>query len=216
MVSTVIAERVRADRIDDVLAWAHSIKTLSAQGLKRTVFKRTANQVGEIDPERTAAWLEPHLGQIYSVGSLRELFRGWQPLDPDAAWAWIAKRADDAERQGAIEAATMTWVRRERSEALSWFERAALSPIHDDALTTITDELAQEPSLALTWAVRITDEDLRDRTISGVLVRWARRDPEAARTWLRTSSLPNRTRKALRAMILPKRQTPPDETIESG
>jgi len=201
MVSVVIAERINSGREEDVRSWAESIPTRSSSGLKRDVFRRAANQLGEIDSVQTAAWLEPHLGKAYTVGAQRELLRKWVQRDPEAAWNWISSRPDDEERYSAIEAATVTWLRHERDAALAWLESAPISSLYDPGIVAIADELGQQPRIALSWVLRISDTTLRDNTLSKTLAKWARHEGEAAGTWLRTSSLSLETRKALRAVI---------------
>jgi hypothetical protein len=219
LVAIVVAERLRAGRADDVIAWAESVPPRTHEGLKRAIFRRVANQLGAEDPERTAAWLEPHLGQVYASASTPELMRQWLPADPDAAFAWIAARPADEKRADAIESAVTTWVRRDPRRAERWFEAATRAPLHDPGLVAIADELAPtEPRRALAWAERIQDESLRLRTLARIAARWARKNPDEARTWLRTSSLPPETRRELRAAmgIRPARaQTAGSEQIPS-
>jgi hypothetical protein len=202
LVASVIAERLRAGRADDVIAWAESVPPRTHDGLKRIVFRRVANQLGAEDPERTAAWLEPHLGQPYARASMRELMRQWLPADPEAAFAWIAARPADEERGDAIESAVTTWMRRDPERAEAWLGAVARNPLHDPALVAIADELVREdPRRALAWAERIQDEALRVSTLARVGTMWARRAPDEARTWLRTSSLSPETRRELRAAM---------------
>jgi hypothetical protein len=202
LVASVVAERLRAGRADEAIEWAESVPPRTHGGLKRDVFRRVANQLGAEDPERTAAWLEPHLGQPYARASVQELMRQWLPADPEAAFAWIAKRPADEERADAIQSAVTTWMRRDPRRAQQWFESVSRTPLHDPALVAIAEELVREdPPRALAWSERIIDERLRVSSLTRVGTLWARKSPDEARTWLRTSSLPPETRRELRAAM---------------
>jgi len=202
LVATLVAERIRAGRHDDVIAWAESVPPGAHENLKREVFKRVSNQLGAEDPERTAAWLAPHLGNPYARASMRELLRKWLPADPDAAWAWIAAKPASPERYDAIESGTLTWLRRDRQAAEQWIRTTDRSPLHDASLAAIADELVKSnPPEALDWASQIQDESLRLQALTRVGKIWARKAPDSARTWLRTSSLDADTRRQLRAAI---------------
>ncbi|HIF96981.1 MAG TPA: hypothetical protein EYQ54_08145 [Myxococcales bacterium] len=186
-----------------VIAWANAIPENAPRGFKRIAFNRGVSTVAKVDPRLGARWFEENREKDFSEGSLGVIARRWidhhQPAD---FFVWLGglpplpDQSVDAELSGATGQAMKWWLRRDSDAALGWLNsQDSIPPEYDPAVASLAQFLLKKtPDLAVYWADRIQDPELRSSTLIKSLGRWRRRDPAAADEWIATAELTDAVR----------------------
>lgn len=194
--------------IDSAVAWADSVPVDSPELFKQIAYMRTMSAVAQRDPERAMRWYEEHQGRDYTEGALDVLARRFiEYHDPEALFIWLQElpapsiaQEGDGETASAIGVGFRAWLRRDAKSASRWIEeQPTLPPVLDPAIVEFARHLSsgprrKNPQIAIAWAERIQDPQLRAETIIPIAKRWKDKDPEAMQAWLTASNLPEETR----------------------
>ena len=187
---TVLAERlVQYQGIDGAIAWAES---LPESRLRTHAFRRTAEVVARVDPQRATAWVEEHLGERYAAGMARRVARMWARREaPPAALAWAGSIAEAQERKDALGWTFREWVGHDSDAAMAWVQQqVSLDPLFATFLWPhIQTLIRRDPATAVEWVRGFADEE-RVRQLEVRLAHlWLAHDREAAEAWIRESDL---------------------------
>jgi hypothetical protein len=204
---TLAGEAAR-DGVDAVIAWAEAVPEDAPNDFKQGSFFHAANVIARSDPRRAAAWWEQHRDQPYSEGSLETIARKWaQHHDPPALFSWLRSlppgEGDRADEVGeAVRTGFRAWRQKDPEAARSWLEASLPDPKLDPAVEEYSWSVVQTaPDEAVSWAQRMADEKLRQRTLTRLVRSWLRRDPQAAGQWLAQSDVPESVKQSIVAGV---------------
>jgi hypothetical protein len=184
---------------DAVALWAEDVPDADV-GYKAEVFAQATSTLASLDPASTASWLKRHLGREYSARAVRVLVRSWAALEPPAALAWFAALPENEIRRNAVFEGFGVWLDHSPQEAERWLLASTPARPLDPAVRVLVSRNRREaPKLALEWAARMQDPELRQEVVTTVGQEWARRDRGAALAWLARSDLPPAQREAILA-----------------
>ncbi len=121
----------------------------------------------------------------------QSMVSGWSSNDPASLVAFAERLPAGEDRQTALRDGLLQWVTADPVAAVSWMERLDGGDEFDAgaaAVATITELVAKNPQVALTWAKSIKDPERRSSILADVLRQWATRDPAAAKRFAETST----------------------------
>ncbi|MHA7837855.1 MAG: hypothetical protein ACX98W_10385 [bacterium] len=184
--SYVARRKVLRDGVESTLEWAES-QPDEPRELKLNLFRRVASAVGEVDPERAAAWVESQLGGPFGDQLPQRLGVRWVAREPEAAMQWFSTLPKSHDREMGLQETYRRWLRLDKPAAQEWMagqERAEwLDPARAlYAMSRFRDDLDQ-PVAAIEEALSIEDQALRWPTLGRIWRVWYFRAPEEAEAW---------------------------------
>jgi RNA polymerase sigma factor (sigma-70 family) len=174
-----------------------------SDGVLRSLCQGLANS----HPEQAAqvvAGLPP--GRLHDELA-RDLAVRWAIQDPAAAAQWVASLPEGPAMERAAQALLGCWLNDENpasgAEALRWLQQMPVGPTRDRLAqrclvstggakpmpAALPGVELKYPELAAPWVDAISDAGLREKEIERVARKWLETDREAARKWLRGTSL---------------------------
>ena len=135
------------------------------------------------DPAAALAWAaalgEGREGRI----SMSGVIMGWWDTDPRAAEAYVAEHADKLGIQPVMQIASQLY-KQDPQRAKEWANSLPTAETRRMATTNIAMQMSEsDPKAAGEWAATLPDE-VRGRTMEGVISRWARNDSAAVGEWI--------------------------------
>jgi len=135
------------------------------------------------DPTAALAWAaaqgDGREGRITMAG----VIGGWWDSDPRAAEAYVAQHADTLGIEPIMRIASQL-SRQDPERAREWANSLSTVEARRMASTNIAMEMSNsDPKAASEWAASLPDE-VRGRTLEGVISRWARSDSNAVGQWI--------------------------------
>jgi hypothetical protein len=186
---------------DALMRWVEELPADSANEFKQGAFYHAAGEVARTDPDRAAAWFESHRAAPYARGSLDHIARKWaHHHDPSALFGWL-KGLDLApgEVEGALAAGYRVWLGGDAEAAEAWILSELPDPGLDPAVWELVRARAEkEPRVAIDWALRLEDPDMRRKGLIRAGRSLFRRNREAGEAWLAQSDLPEEDRESIR------------------
>lgn len=177
---------------DKRLAALREVRNLPDDALQAAATKQLLSQWASFDPKQAAKWLDGAGIQEAEKARLEEtVAETWLQADPKSAAEWMIQRAEPEDRPGKINQIVSSWVYQAPNEAAAWMGQFQPSEAIDDALTTLSlGIMRRDGESAFAWANRITDLSKREVATRNVFLEWYQRDPSAASSFLRKSSIP--------------------------
>lgn len=187
----VTRRRVLRDGPEAALAWAESLPD-DEPNFKLNAFRRVAGAAAEVDPLRAAEFAERHLDGPYSSGLPERVGTHWVLRDGDAAMRWLGGLGAGSNRDDGVRESFRLWMITDQSAAEQWIVGVEPAPWLDPAIALYAKRLGvkNQPEVALEWAGRIENPELRNPTIGSIARYWLVRDAAAANAWLEGSGLP--------------------------
>lgn len=140
------------------------------------------------DPERAAAWMTSGQGKPYFSQRVGSIASSWASIDPVAAAAWASSIKNGGSRDAAISSIAATWTRADPSESLGWIKGIRGSSDRNTALASFGRTLAStDPDGAAYWSSQISDNKLREETVSKVVSTWKTLNAAAAEQFVRSN-----------------------------
>lgn len=135
------------------------------------------------DPAAALAWAagqgESREGRI----SMSGVITGWWDADPRAAEAYVVQHADTLGIQPLMQIVSQIY-REDPERAKEWANSLPTAETRRMAASNIAMQMSNtDPKAASQWAATLPD-DMRGRTLEGVMSRWARTDSRAAGEWI--------------------------------
>jgi RNA polymerase sigma factor (sigma-70 family) len=158
------------------------------QGLAKSDPAQAANFVASLPP-----------GDTQSQAAI-ELASTWTRKNPQAAAQWVASFPEGETRQRAAAGVMESWVHSgaDAEVAANWLKQLPDGPTRDQAAQSFVGWAAfVQPELAASWVSAFKGESERNQQIENIARKWLERDPEAARKWLQTTSLPEEMKNQL-------------------
>jgi hypothetical protein len=153
------------------------------------------------DPDR---WLKridelPEERQANAMGSLAS---GWAATDPAAAMKWALSLPEGPKRESAFGSVASTWANNDAYEVTQWIETQPAGSMRDTATRGLVSALSMtQPETAWSWALNITGEDARFRSLQIAYLGLRKKDPELAAQMLESARLPQDQFEHLRKMM---------------
>jgi hypothetical protein len=140
------------------------------------------------DTAAAAAWVENSEPAWERPLLMDTLGLTWMQSDPAAAAAWWL--AHEPGRDTMVKIINV-WSQKDPDAAGTWLDAQPPGPQSDAARMTFARQVASLDSAgALTWAATISDETMRESTISHIYEKWRDRDAAAAAAFLQQSGWP--------------------------
>jgi hypothetical protein len=114
-----------------------------------------------------------------------EVAQEWAQNDPKAAIQFVGEYKDDPELYGRAMAEVIEeWAERDPYEAGQYLNAQPASPELDRSVAEYSREVADvDPEGAMSFAISVNDERLREDTIRRVARNWQRSSPEDYQVW---------------------------------
>lgn len=187
---TLFAGRlVHREGAEAAIEWAES---LEESKLRTFAFRRTAEVIARVDPERATAWVEKHLGQPYAWGMARRVARSWVRRGEGArALEWIDGIELGDERESATQWSYEAWVMLDRDEAMVWAQNRATFPpsLRRHLWPHMRALVKRNPEEAVAWIRGFADQETQPALELGLAHMWLQEDREAAEVWIRDEGL---------------------------
>ncbi len=138
-------------------------------------------------------------GAAQSGATLAVVFQ-WALNNPRAAADWVVTFPEGPLREQAAARLISQWGswHGDTSEAARWLESLPPSPSRDAAACAFVSEVAgRVPRLAAPWIGAIADEAKRNEAVEQITRKWLTTDPDACRTWLQQTTLPEERKRQL-------------------
>jgi len=209
LIEALARELVRGGGAEAALGWAEPI--LRGEGyeplFKRSVFRAVTGAAAQLDPERTAAWAEEHLGADYATDGVVIVAKHWGRRDGEAAMAWLGEQPAGELRDQAVHEAFGEWTKTDPRSAQAWLVEEKPAALRDPALEFKAKRIVDiEPEVALGFCERIEDSARQQSCLESTAKSWYARDAVAAEIWLQQSSLNEEARGRVRELTKPKEQ----------
>lgn len=143
----------------------------------------------------------------------REAFHGmavgWAAADPMALANYAVNLPAGDPRAQALANALPRWVEQDPVAAAQWLAQHDSSPDFDMGVVAVANQpalLADRPEMAMSLAASISDPPLRTNTLRTLVLKWAERDPAAARRFVASS--PDFAPEERRAILAETNPTP--------
>ncbi|HZE58830.1 MAG TPA: hypothetical protein VE031_13325, partial [Chthoniobacterales bacterium] len=135
------------------------------------------------DPAAALAWAAAQGDGREGRISMSGVIAGWWDNDPRAAEAYVAEHLDALGTQSVMQIASQIY-RQDPQRAKEWTNSLPTVDARRMATTNIAMQMAStDPKAASEWAATLPD-DVRGRTLEGVIARWARNDSPAVGEWI--------------------------------
>ncbi len=154
-------------------------------------FEELAEDWASVDPKGLADWLGQHMDEEYSLEAVEDLARAWVSQDPDAATGYFESLEDGAAKERGIYEMARTWGKDDLTALGEWLNGLGDSDVTDLGVKAYVERLAgQSPEAAITSAMSIGTDAMRDEAVQNVGRQWFRQDPEAATAWAQANNVP--------------------------
>jgi len=135
------------------------------------------------DPAAALAWAAGQGDGREARISMSGVIAGWWDTDPRAAEAYVAEHADTLGFQPVTQIASQLY-KHDPERAKEWANSLSTPDARRTATINIAMQMSEtDPKGASEWAATLPDE-VRDRTLQGVISRWARTDSRAVGEWI--------------------------------
>jgi RNA polymerase sigma factor (sigma-70 family) len=123
----------------------------------------------------------------------------WAENDPGAAASWASSMPEGDARRLAFQNITLQWGKNDFNATAEWLKTLPDGDSLDTAMVTFANNCLKDyaPSTALEWAQTITGDGVRNNITRTIATEWLKDDPDAARAWLASSSLPEKIKNEL-------------------
>jgi hypothetical protein len=184
-----------------VRRWAEGLPDRD-EAFKLEAFRQVGAELGKRDPEAAVAWCAEHCEGPYGSHVRSQIATQWGARDGKAVMQWLAKAPEGKERDRAVQAAYMAWLRHDRDGATAWVAAKGIDGI-EPWLRPAVGRFAmaiipQDPKAAIEWAALIPDDEKRELAYITIFRHWQYRDRAAAEAWLEQSPLSEQAREKAR------------------
>ena len=195
LMSTVVGEVLRENGHLEASVWVEGLEDGS---LKGTAMDRVAGRYVQNDPEGASQWIEQFAAEDYAAEAVREVGKEWAEKEPLTAVTWLDQLPEGEGQKAGLNSALGDWEDRDPAAAGEYLNRMPESAKRDSAISGFAIGLAyQEPATAVAWASDISDPNLRESSLIRTGQTYFQRKPDAAKTWLENSGLPQNIQKQI-------------------
>jgi hypothetical protein len=135
------------------------------------------------DPTAALAWAQAQGDPQETRASMAGVVSGWWETDPRAAEAYVAAHLDTLGLDSVMRITTQLF-QQDPQRAKEWANSLSTTEARRTANSFLVNQMAEtDPKGASEWAASLP-EDVRSRTLSAAISRWARNDLRAAGEWI--------------------------------
>jgi hypothetical protein len=165
--------------LDDVAA-------LPATRSRRALLGSLADELGETDPVAAAVRLSAIEDSEVLRTAVPEVAQEWARNDPYAAVEFVSKYQENTQLYSrAMAEVVEEWAERDPYGAGTYLNEQPASPELDRAVSEYSREAARvDPEAAMSFAVSVSNEKLRQETVRRVVREWQRSSPKAYASWV--------------------------------
>lgn len=173
------------------------ISSLTEERLQAGAARKLVEDLAKNSPEEAAEWVSS-LGDEALSSAAGSIVEKWAEADLTAAKTWV-ERQDPAIIASAGPSLVREMAAKDQLlEASKWVAQYEGSPDFDRTIRSLVRSSAsQEPEFAADWALRITSERERARTLHRMLGSWLEKDQAGAKAFLDSQSIPDSVRRRL-------------------
>lgn len=189
-----VATQYGASNFADAQVW---IRTLPADQ-QAAALSSAIEGLSSKDPVVAAQQLKLMPDGDAKNGAVDDVVRALARTSPQDAADLIKSFDDERAQRNGLGALMGTWVSQDAKAAETYALSLPQGRVQDSALQPlIWGNNSSSPTQLLSLASNITDEGDRTRTEAGVYMRWMREDPDAAKSAIQSSSLPQQLKENL-------------------
>ncbi|MAI80503.1 MAG: hypothetical protein CL917_16280 [Deltaproteobacteria bacterium] len=200
--SQVLHAKIRRGGSDEVLSWTGEVLDDPdySYGIKRAAFRTATRTSARWEPELTAEWAKPYLGEEWADDGPRIIGDQWGKRDGKAALTWIQSLPVEGERrEPAVRDAFVSWMDEDPVAAADWIMSENRSAFHDPALSYYARKIAEDdPVAAIELCEQVLDQELQNRCFNKTAKFWYAQDAVQAEIWLQSSPLDEKARTLIR------------------
>ena len=185
---TVADHLFATDQFRDRLSW---FSDLPESSVRQITIDHIARLWSRYEPLYAAEWVLDISENRSNSMALTTIASNWAASDPQRAAQWAVALPAGAARVSSVAAVVDSWLRAgDTAVAAEWLNRQPSHPDYDRAVKQVAlTVMSEDPEAAMTWAESITEDRLREVTVTMVASRWMMRDPESATAYLETAEL---------------------------
>jgi hypothetical protein len=172
------------------------IAGLSDDRLRDGATARIAEELAKSDPAGTASWLLANLGES-STRSVDEVFEEWAKADKSAALASYRQLPEGDARSRALRGLVTIEARNDPQAAATLMDTYPTDVDDRMIYHFMWNSFDKAPAVALSQAMKLSDENRRNRMYEHTLSSWLEKDQAAAQRWIDSADLPESVLKSL-------------------
>ncbi|HLX71736.1 MAG TPA: hypothetical protein VKV04_19150 [Verrucomicrobiae bacterium] len=169
--------------------------------LRTDLTRATFQSWGASQPQEAIQALNAITDEALREYAFSTVITSWSAQQPAAVANYVTSLPEGDSRKWALATLVDNWSLQDPAAFATWLNTSPPGVDLDQAIATFiskTDSANGSPQVAMQWAERISDSDLRYNSIKHILADWNQADPSAAQTYLAsTSSLDDQQRQAL-------------------
>ena len=166
--------------------------TLDDRDLRMHAMRPALGQWAHGNPDAAAAWLDSAEVEESERREIAKSVRdAWFQTNPEDAADWyMAQIPEDDKSGGAVREVVQRWMRQDPNAAGEWLGSYEPGPGSDEARASFSQGIAGvDPASAVSWAKTITNDKMREQSLTNILRHWYKEDPVAAGKVLNDSGL---------------------------
>lgn len=194
--TSVLTNSYLQSGLDTASRWAAN---LPDDDVKSDAFRSIARQWASKDPAEAAAWISSFSDAEFARSATATVAASWAREDPSAASDWVLGLPAGESRESGLTQVARQWAREDPNAAAEWLNQfPADEPGVDQAVGAFASQIVDDdPETAVAWAETIEDEALRTSSLTDVVQRWMRQDPQSAQTWVESANVSDETKTAM-------------------
>lgn len=188
----LISQTLRGWAATDAATAAEWVLQIEDPGLRDHSLADVAGAWAETSPADAASWALEALpaGEVQNH-VVSGIVQTWMQSDPQAASAWVQSFPEGTLRDQAVDNVVKLWADHNLEQTEQWLRDLAPGEIRDTAVRALVNKtMHSAPATAAQWVESIPDAALRLRQTLALAGAWLEIDAEAARAWIRKSSIP--------------------------
>ena len=182
----VIMEEKLKQGTDAAAAWA---ATLTDPDMKKGAFESVADQLYKNDPQKAMEYVKANAGEAFSSGAVAELARRLSSKDPQQGLSFAQALPEGAARSDAYKNTFREWADSNPTDASTQLNSLPKGADRDAAISGLARSVVRDDApAAITWAESITDPATRQQSLTEVLQRNYRKDPDSVNNYMASNN----------------------------
>lgn len=180
----------------DPQATANWVMSFPDENLRNSAMRNVVYAWAERDPRAAAQYLQTS-GANLKDDTYNQLATRWAQNDPYAAADWALTLPEDKAGR-AIGGVANSWLDHDMYAASEWVSTLPQGNVRQKAVESLVNKVYRvEPDAAFDWALELENENQRKNATRRIAYEWKKRNVEAARNLVNSSTLPEEEKKTL-------------------
>jgi hypothetical protein len=176
------------------MAWARAVPGEGEdKRFVRAVNRQLGSQLAQLDVPFAVAWCDEVCDEDLGRDVMALIAQRWAAQDGPAAMEWLSTRSAGKQRDLAVKGAFRGWWRQDSEGFRAWADPQLadrvprwLAPLLENYAGAVG---RKQPLEGIDIAMKIDDEQIRNRSLSATVVAWLKKDDASANEWLDRSPL---------------------------